>query len=436
MKKQIIFIVLIVFAGLIIAGSIGIVSFTAYKFSITMDGFNQMDEDKAIQINRADTFENKIRKFEDSSIEGKSLKYYEHTYRYEDIYFLSKVPEWTEDKLAELATELYANKHGEEIKYVSSVILYPSSGEPYIGTYHQEKEVFDIPVSLYDFFPEDAEFELHSKLSIIALYDADRKTTPEDMSAVLSHEYGHHFTEYHFGLSFSRDDKYIEYYKIRSQGTDSIQINYSTMEQYLKYHMWYLAEIAAEDYVYLMGSENAHRLVDFYDTKDKLRYYAENGEEALDTIDYYYKECRNGTPHENTVLALPNQVEGLAEFFYSFVEDALPTYTKIEPIGTLNLKMKKNGTQHLFTWDQPYTDADVVYTLIAYTEDDELMLIQKTTHGDEIARAYLGNYSMNRGSRRYSYSVNIEKGTVLKFRVSITFPDGTVVISDPIEVVY
>jgi hypothetical protein len=205
--------------------------------------------------------------------------------------------------------------------------------------------------------------------------------------------------------------------------------------------MWFLIEIAADDYVYILGSPNAHRIVEFLDSKEKVKIYAKQGEDVADELGYYYKECRNGVPHENVVLPLPDQVDGLVDYFYSFIDEEAPEIVKSEPLGTLNLKIKKNTTNEYYvTWDKPYEDEDILYTLIAYEENDEISHMEKTIYGNEKAEAYIGRskYQYTSGSYIYSFWMGIiyDHGTTMKYRVSITFPDGTVVISDPIEYTY
>ena len=101
----------------------------------------------------------------------------------------------------------------------------------------------------------------------------------------------------------------------------------------------------------------------------------------MDKINYSYIFCRNGSPHENVSGGLPSDVEGLEEYFYSFIDEDVPLHEERDDIGTLNLKMvKTNSKEHKFTWDQPYKGSDVIYTLILYDENDETMFMVRTTN--------------------------------------------------------
>ena len=440
MKKPL-FIGLLVFICIIALSGIFFTITKSMQLSNIETKILQIEDNKAEFLENGDSFINTAEKYRNKELEKRDISEYVFSYKRDDIYFLSTVEEWDENDLRDLADELYANKHGEEIKYVSSVILYPSDGEPYIGKYDKQKENYDIPVSLYNFLPEELVFDFSSDLSIISLYDAENKVTVEDMAITLSHEYGHHFAEYYFGLEYEQRDRTTEYYNIRSQGTTDIRLEYGDFEDYLNNHMWYLAEIAAEDYVFILGSENAHRSVEFLDAKEKVVLLAREGEDAFYEIGYYYKDCRNGVPHENMALPLPDRVDGLVEFFYNCIGLEIIETTEIPPLGTLNLEIKKTGkNEYRVTWDQPYDGEDVIYTLIAYTEEDYISHIEKTTSGDEKGQADIGRYEYRYRSGNYIYlfwvGIVYPEDTTIKYRISITFPDGTVVLSDTIEFTY
>jgi len=439
MKKPL-FIALIVLISLLIAGGVGYGGYTAYNYSQTLNDFEILDATKAFNINNTNSYINPNEQATDVELEKEVFSDYKYVYQRDNINFMSNTPEWSEINLSLLADELYANKHGEEIKYLSSVILNEGIEDRILGTQESIRKTFAIPVSLYNFLPID-DFNAKTVLSEINLYEADTNITVEDMAIVLSHEYGHHFTNYHFNLTFSYADKQTDYYKLRGEGIDDVQLTTGSYTAYMNNHMWFLVEFAAEDYVYFLGSENAHRIVEFYDTVEQVQTYARYGEDALDEIDYAFELCRNGIPHENVSLGLPSDVEGLEEYFYSFVDDEMPVREEREDIGTLNLEMNKTNTkEHKFTWDQPYNNSDIIYTLILYDESDEAFCMAKTTAGNENGMAQFGHYryKITKGGWIYTYSFgwDIELGKQMRARVSITFPDGTILLSDPIDFEY
>lgn len=433
MKKPIL-VGLIILAAIVTIGEITLGAITAFNLSEIDNNITLLDETKAASIlNDGDSFDNSAGKFDAVELEKRDVSKYEHVFIKDDIYFLSTVKEWDEFMLRRLSEELYNNKHGEEMKYVYSVILYPNKGEPYIGTYEKLTENFDIPLSLYDFLPQELFFDFASDLSEISLYDADYLTTVDEMAITLSHEYGHHFAEYHFGLGYGKKDRNTDYYEIRSQGTTEIRLEKRSFEDYLNNHMWFLGELAAEDYVFIMGSEKAHRTLEFYDIKDSVRAFAKGGLEAAEALDDDYGACRNGTPHENMALPLPDDVDGLMEFFYSFVDGDAPEINQVEDVETLNLQADEyRKSRYHITWDQPYDGEDVIYTLICYLDDDTLLAILKTTRGDQKGEAYFGSYTYG----RYYHTTSIPDDLPLKFRVTVTFPDGHVEITEAIEITF
>ena len=173
---------------------------------------------------------------------------------------------------------------------------------------------------------------------------------------------------------------------------------------------------------------------------DRLNIYARYGESALDKLDDAYADCRNGSPHENVSAGLPSDIEGLEEYFYSFIDQEPPVREEKKPIGTLNLSMAKSGSRHTFTWDKPYTSGDIIYTLNIYDENDMLISMLKTAYGDEKAIAYFGYYTTKivKGNwiYTYSYGADLDRGTKLKARVTITFPDDSILLSEPIDFEY
>ncbi len=257
------------------------------------------------------------------------------------------------------------------------------------------------------------------------------------MAPILSHEYGHHYTEYYFGITYTDSDRYTEYYQLRGLGEDRIKFDLNkSYEEYLRDHMWYLFEIGAEDYTYLMGSDTGRQIVEFYDDYDKLNAYSIS-ESRYARIDYTYAPSLNGTPHENTAIPMPCEVEGLAEYYYSFIDEEPPQYSDIPPVGDLNMNITKLGSEsYKITWDKPYTDEDVIYSLIICDEDERIWFIEKTAWGDEKARARLGTFELEKGNWIYTHSSGIPEGEKLLLKISITFPDGTVIVSDPVELIF
>ncbi|MDG0794050.1 hypothetical protein OMP38_26905 [Cohnella ginsengisoli] len=104
----------------------------------------------------------------------------------ERIQFVSYSKSWSQAKLKALYGELLRNLHGQELAYLSMVVLYPESKEGEAG-------YADLS---YSWTEDDRSDIVMDKGTTIVLYDANRLNTVESLSATLSHEYGHHFTHY------------------------------------------------------------------------------------------------------------------------------------------------------------------------------------------------------------------------------------------------
>lgn len=146
------------------------------------------------------------------------------------------------------------------------------------------------------------------------------------MAKTLSHEYGHHFVSYYMFDDLMDADADVEtYIRIRGLPEDKVLNRSDNADdaQYLDMHYWYVGEIAAEDYVLLMGSPATRQVVDCYDVWDLL-YGAVQPEASL------ANGAMNLFPQENLMIPLASDVDGLKEYFYSFIDET-PTPTPQTP---------------------------------------------------------------------------------------------------------
>ena len=400
-----------------------------------LDEMSTLQDDPSISL----IYESTSEKYSNAELEKSFYYGYKHMYEREGVLFFGTADFMDEERLSELADELFANKHGDEIKYLEKVVFYASYSDGSAGDHSSAYYAYQLPVSFHHFFPDESEFVAAYKKSSINIYGAFENTAVEDLSYVISHEYGHHYTSYYFGLNGDKTDTETEYYSLRAAADENIQVEREYYEDYLEDHKWYLMEIAAEDYVYLMGSPNAKRVVKFYDNFQKYQMYLNGQETVLSLHKDLVVMCANAYPHENVSLPMPGAVAGLADYFYSFIDASSPFTEDIDysSIGTLNLSMENVYLRmHNFTWDQPYTDPDITYTLIGYDMDDKIMVAVKTTSGGQEGLARLGCYASwptpANNPKEDLYKYYYETGEQMKFRVSITFPDGLVVLSDPV----
>lgn len=194
--------------------------------------------------------------------------------------------------------------------------------------------------------------------------------------------------------------------------------------------MWYLVEIAAEDYVQLMGSPLTKNVVRYSDVYQRLY-----GSISNPNLSSY-----NGDIQENMLIPFANEVDGLAEYFYQFTEQQpdYSTYSK----KNFDLSITSGSTHHesmngpldfihyKISWADVYDDA--IYTLVCLNEDGSINYPLKTVYPGEANYAYIGTVSyVGNGYINWNYD-NIDKGTKI-FIVTALLPDGTLYKSNPLK---
>lgn len=341
---------------------------------------------------------------------------------------------WDEANLQSLYEELMRNKHGEEVNYLEEVTVYPEENESALASHASSKET----LLLTPHFPALQEFSisLSRYTGTISLYGGDVIHTVEGMAKTLSHEYGHHFVSYYMFDDLMDADADVEtYIRIRGLPEDKVLNRSDNADdaQYLDMHYWYVGEIAAEDYVLLMGSPATRQVVDCYDVWDLL-YGAVQPEASL------ANGAMNLFPQENLMIPLASDVDGLKEYFYSFIDET-PTPTPQTPSFDLRIEPDSVGYQledgyetfvhYKIRWDKPYAEAGVVYTLLCYDSENYSIIPIKTVHDGEEALAYIGTVTVDYGSSIMYMSDRMDTGTKT-FHVSAVLPDGTVALSEPL----
>lgn len=350
----------------------------------------------------------------------------------------SQSKEWNKKKLEDLYNELKLNVHGEELAYLYDIIIY-TEADAYAAASHEDIDNEAIFSLYFPALPDSFSFIFPFTSGRISLYDGDNITTVSGMALSLSHEYGHHYTLYHMfrEVDFFHDTSTeIEsaisehpYFQLRGLPDDT-RYEVANSKDYLENHHWYAAEIAATDYVQLMGSPNARQVEAYKDIWQLVQ-----GEENSYAAGY------NAFGQENLMISTAAECEGLAEYFYSFVEDEapLPAETKQEITLKIDKRSKsynfvegrKTFRYYEFTWNTPYTDA--TYTLVCIDEADgyELQPI-KTIYPGEKALATIGTVTRVSGNYVNIYYDGYDEGTKV-FYVVAMLSDGTLYRSDPIE---
>lgn len=442
---------LIITLSILSLAVIGALVFTFLSVQTIDENIAELEQSKtSYDVSASDSFENSQKKTQTYELTKTDLGDYKAIYDNGEFLFVSYSDKWDEEKLKELDEEFNKNTLGEEIKNLTHISIYPGyEDEIMIENPPYERKEYDVYLSYYNFFPKESSFLYRSHENSIALTRGDLNTEVSGMSYSLSYAYGLHFAMHNLDINGSKDDEDTAYYDLRLKGNDRVSLENDSYQEAMDDYIWSPWAIAANDYVYLMGSDTHKKIVEFYDTLEQGKLYVRNvpsDQEEYEAIQesfwYNFKLCRNALPVDNHALPIPHTVDGLADMFYSFTDEQPQEYTQTGDIGTLGLDIKDTGSDRQFkiVWDKPYEDKDVVYTLMAYDEDDEIIAAHKTINGNEEAEADIGNFKLTKRSYYYIYTYTFQGwmhfGETYRFRVTITFPDGTVVISDPIEAIF
>lgn len=364
--------------------------------------------------------------FDEKTIE--STEEYVAQYRSpEGIRFCSKSAAWEEDELKELYNELLRNQHGDELFNLAQVIVYGEDDEYAAASHHFKKYSYGLRLALPS-LPKQKIFTFYRSGGVISLYDGDRKTTAADMAPSLSHEYGHHYT---FHYMFERpygEPVYegSEYERLRGLDTEKVRTVIMSNKEYYDNHHWYFFEIAAEDYVTLMGSPNARTISDAYDIRER----ADGREDEI-------KYGKNFDVQENLLIPMAHQCPGLAEYYCSFIDASVPEFEHHEI--EISVEKKSNSynltsgyrtfNRYEFSWNKAYGE-DAVYTLVAFDEKDLLPHPVRTVSAGEEPVAVVGSYTKEQWNSVSIYDDKIAEGTKV-FVVTVILPNGDMYCSKP-----
>lgn len=336
---------------------------------------------------------------------------------------ISHSDKWKGQKLVDIYNELIKNEHGDEIYYVSEVDVYPNDSDidttdfQVAGTQDSKEEYYPVFFGMPSFIPESLKYTMSRTSSVISLYNMDRYDSAAQAAETIAHEYGHHYTIYYF-LKDDTTAVNSEYYKIRGFGGFGHQALYGA-GTYYQNHQWDIYEIAAEDYVELMGSPDVKQPMEFKDVEELIN----SGAKSYDIR--FYGTTVNVFPQENINIPLSDEVPGLRDYYYSFVGKK-NDYEPLKPVD-FNLQISKHSkyghTYYKITWDKTSTDKDALYTLVCYDSEGDLFRPVKTVHGDEEPYAIVGTYSRLRGFTITYWPDNIPKEGRI-FKLYLILPDG------------
>ncbi len=310
----------------------------------------------------------------------------------EGFTLLSHSEAWDDEKLEQLYEELKKNRHGEELLTLHQVVVYAEADEYALASHAQDIAQAQVRFE-HPAMPPGFLVPWSRDVSVINLFDGDTYTTVESMAHSLSHEYGHLYTFYHMFPGGSPAG--TEYAVMRQSAENGLieETDYS-VAAYLENHHRYLVEVAAEDYVQLMGSPTTRQVIDIPDVRQLL-----GGAEYPDPV--LFDSANNWCPQENMTLPLANAVPGLAEYYYGFVEETPPVLAAKQPMeigivsATSNYDLEDgyhSFTHYTLSWDTPYPGA--IYTLICREAGDDFYFPVKTVRPGQRATATIGTVAV------------------------------------------
>lgn len=430
MKKSLSFVALalglVLLVGSLVGGGVQLGSLNRLRDSIAAI-------DQAYQNYRADPYINPASDAQRQAPQEEDDALY--SYRAPEGFMIkSYTRAWTAEKLEQLYYELKQNKHGKEIETLKEIIVY---GEGYANwAASHQNDVMPIELS-FDFgaLPEDFSIDFERDISIIKLFGGDVNTTVESMARSLSHEYGHLYTFYYmFGGDMNTLGN-TEYALLRQSGAYGLNASRWGSSDYADNHHRYLFEVAAEDYVQIMGSPNTRLIAFFTDIKQAL-------EGASPSSAVEMSASGNAWPQENMMLPLASEVDGLAEYFHSFIDEAPPV--PAEPKKNIDIKIDAKGitynlvegertfVHYVLSWNTPYHNA--TYTIACYDPEGYTGYCYpiKTVRPGQAATAVVGTYTVQDGQSVTWLEDEIDTGTKI-FYVVAQLPDGTYYLSNRLE---
>ena len=333
---------------------------------------------------------------------------------------------WDEAQLHLLREELLKNRHGPELETLNEVRVMAQGDYTAAAKHTSDVKVVDFQLK-FGALPPEFTFPINLDISNITLYGDDNRTV-ESMARALSHEYGHLYTFYYM-LDGTAPMAKTAYANLRGCAENGL-IADDNRADYWSNHYQYLVEVAAEDYVQLMGSPTTRTVTDYPDIWQSLSgaVYPEGVAAA------------NLLPQENLMLPLAAEVPGLADYFYSFLGEPPPAPVaerqeiklQIAPATAgYNLMVGyRSFTRYTITFDMPYEDA--IYTVGCYDPDAYMVYPVKTVHTGQQGTATVGTVTADTGGYILTQSDNIATGTKVFFVVA-QLPDGTYYLSDRLE---
>ena len=416
----------------------GVILFSISVYMVYITGASIKNRNQAIQTIDTHLTTYVSNPFENSAlsqeaplteIQNEALYSYQAT---DTLMFLSHSEQWDEVKLQELYNELLQNKHGEEMTTLHEVVVWPQADENALATHSSDVLAQSLKVN-FGALPEDFQLDFMRSISLIALYDGDEKNTIESMASALSHEYGHLYTFYYMFDAANLDLADTEYSQLREYDKyDLITTAFPALDYWENHHR-YLFEVAANDYVQLMGSPTARQTTAIQDVRQLINSGANPSPEG--------QYIGNGLiPQENLKIPLASEVDGLSKYFHQFIGEEAPVPTSPRNEITITIEPGSQGYDLIdgyrnfvyydLKWNTPYQDA--TYILVCYDAGDYLIQPIKTVLAGQESVATIGTVTRNKGDHITYMSDEHDQGTKI-FLVLALLPDGTYYSSEALE---
>ncbi len=306
---------------------------------------------------------------------GEPLATYEDP---EGFTVISYATKWnTPSKLRQVAKELLANEHGEEIAYLKNLYLYPDSPDGILAYTH------------FNLTRDSSGGYIYKDDSYIEIFDANQYNSRKDMAWVLSHEYGHHFTIYHL---VNKENKFFNEWQNTGYAKVRDIVNHPDISYQLdaigNFYKWDIMEMAAEDYVQLFGSVNARGSTIYKDIQQQIH-------EDISS-QFNYPAGFNMQPQDNSALPLAADVRGLEQYWRSLAKLPKQKRGVIPNKPKMRLVSKKevaNGRyQYRIEWDELPGNEKYEYTLVSYPEGAPgFPYPVKTVIPGDSTHAFIGN---------------------------------------------
>ncbi len=328
----------------------------------------------------------------------------------------------SEAQLQSVYKELLNNFHGEEVKLLSDIYLYPYGENSKQGEYN-------IRYTRYD----SGKMVMLPGRSI-NIYDCNARTTLGQIARTLAHEYGHHFTYYYVMKNENKsfEDENTLYQKIRGlEGNPSVNNGE---------HRWNLAEIAAEDYVAYFGSPAARASAVLYDITD---YQARNN-----TLGTLSSDIFNLSPQENMEIPLAAVFPAVRDYWLkasgykgqAFAPLPSTPYLYLDSVSTIDAS--RYGKQGILPsirlrWAPAENDegGNMEYTVVAYADapgSTPVSIPVKTVRNGGEPSAIIGYYEA--GRTLYTDGILDYTGKTVLLRVYVQDAAGNINGSNTLRV--